>query len=143
GRLGDKIEAKRLAERLGVPVAPWNGEALGSAEAACKAAEALGGPLLLKAAAGGGGRGIRLLGPGVDVAEAFRSASAEAHAAFGDGRVYLERRLGAARHVEVQIAADLHGRALALGARECSVQRRHQKLIEEAPPPGLAPDLVA
>src|SRR5690606_29635554 len=67
-RLGDKIEAKRLAERLGVPVAPWNGEALGSAEAACKAAEALGGPLLLKAAAGGGGRGIRLLGPGVDVA---------------------------------------------------------------------------
>jgi len=141
-RLGDKIEAKRLAERLGVPVAPWSGEALADLDAAAKVADALGYPLLAKAAAGGGGRGIRVVESGAALADALRSASEEARAAFGDARVYLERRVERGRHVEVQIAADAHGRALAVGCRECSVQRRHQKLIEEAPPPGLAPTLL-
>jgi acetyl/propionyl-CoA carboxylase alpha subunit/acetyl-CoA carboxylase carboxyltransferase component len=142
-RLGDKVEAKRLAERLGVPVAKWSGEALADLDAAAKVAEAVGYPLLAKAAAGGGGRGIRVVETAEQLAEAFRGASDEARSAFGDARVYLERRIERGRHIEVQIAADAHGNAVALGCRECSVQRRHQKLIEETPPPGLTPALLA
>ncbi len=142
-RLGDKVEAKRLAERLGVPVAAWSGEALADLDAAAKVAESLGYPLLAKAAAGGGGRGIRVVENAAQLVEAFRGASDEARSAFGDARVYLERRVERGRHIEVQIAADAHGHVVALGCRECSVQRRHQKLIEEAPPPGLAPSLLA
>ncbi len=135
--LGDKIAAKQLAEATGIPVTPWSGGLVADEDAAERAAAQLGFPLAVKAAAGGGGRGIRLVERAADLRAAFRSAAAEALAAFGDGRLFLERHVSRARHVEVQIAADEHGHVLALGARDCSVQRRHQKLIEEAPPPLL------
>ncbi|TMB00391.1 MAG: biotin/lipoyl-binding protein, partial [Deltaproteobacteria bacterium] len=141
--LGDKIAAKQLAERAGVPVTPWSGGVVDDETAALPFAERLGYPLVVKAAAGGGGRGIRVVENAAALPAAFRSAAAEAGAAFGDGRLFLERKVSGARHVEVQIAADAHGHVLALGARDCSVQRRHQKLIEEAPPPGLEPSLLA
>jgi len=139
--LGDKIAAKRLAESAGVPVSPWSAEAVETEEVAAKHAERIGFPLMVKASAGGGGRGIRVVTAGVELGGALRAAKAEARGAFGDERVFLERKIEAGRHIEVQIAADLHGRVLALGCRDCSVQRRHQKLIEEAPPPALAPGL--
>jgi acetyl/propionyl-CoA carboxylase alpha subunit/acetyl-CoA carboxylase carboxyltransferase component len=136
-RLGDKISAKGIAEASGVPVTPWSGGAVADAEAAAPVADALGYPVVVKAAAGGGGRGIRIVeGPG-ELASAFRSAASEAQTAFGDGRLFIERKVSGGRHVEVQIAADEHGAVLALGCRDCSVQRRHQKVIEEAPPPCL------
>ncbi|MEW6273197.1 MAG: biotin carboxylase N-terminal domain-containing protein, partial [Thermodesulfobacteriota bacterium] len=140
--LGDKIAAKRLAERTGVPVAPWSGDAVQDAAGAERAARTIGFPLVVKAAAGGGGRGIRVVERASELAEAFRGAAAEARAAFGDARVFLERRIAGGRHVEVQIARDEHGHAVAFGCRDCSVQRRHQKVIEEAPPPGLARPLL-
>jgi len=136
--LGDKIAAKRVAETAGVPVSAWSGEAVESEEAAAKHAERIGFPLMVKASAGGGGRGIRVVTAMDQLAGALRAARAEARGAFGDDRVFLERKVEAGRHIEVQIAADLHHRVLALGCRDCSVQRRHQKLLEEAP----APDLV-
>jgi acetyl/propionyl-CoA carboxylase alpha subunit/acetyl-CoA carboxylase carboxyltransferase component len=135
--LGDKIGAKRCAERAGVPVLPWSGGPAASAEEAERAAAALGFPLLIKATAGGGGRGIREVRDRAELPRALAAASAEARAAFGDPTVFLERKLEGARHLEVQIAVDARGGAQALGVRECSVQRRHQKLIEEAPPPGV------
>jgi acetyl/propionyl-CoA carboxylase alpha subunit/acetyl-CoA carboxylase carboxyltransferase component len=141
-RLGDKIAAKRLAEDLGVAVAPWSGEATTGIEFAHKHAERIGYPLVIKAAAGGGGRGIRTVLRPEELASAFSRATEEARNAFGDPRVFLEQQVVAARHVEVQIAVDETGAALALGSRDCSVQRRHQKLIEEAPPHGLAPGLL-
>ncbi|HEY3189002.1 MAG TPA: biotin carboxylase N-terminal domain-containing protein, partial [Solirubrobacteraceae bacterium] len=128
--LGDKIAAKQLAERAGVPVTPWSGGVVDDEAVAVGLAERLGYPLVVKAAAGGGGRGIRVVEHAAALPAAFRSAAAEAGAAFGDGRLFLERKVSGARHVEVQIAADAHGHVLALGARDCSVQRRHQKLIE-------------
>ena len=136
--LGDKIAAKKLAEAAGIPVTPWSGGLVSDEDAAERVAARLGYPLAVKAAAGGGGRGIRVVAQAADLRGAFRSAAAEAAAAFGDGRLFLERHVARARHVEVQIAADAHGHVFALGARDCSVQRRHQKLIEEAPPPRLA-----
>jgi acetyl/propionyl-CoA carboxylase alpha subunit/acetyl-CoA carboxylase carboxyltransferase component len=139
--LGDKISAKRSAERLGIPVAPWSGEALEDAGAALAAARRIGFPLVIKAAAGGGGRGIRTVHAEDALPEALRAATAEAQAAFGDPRVFLERAVLGARHVEVQIAADAFGTARALGLRDCSVQRRAQKLLEEAPAPGLSREL--
>jgi len=96
---------------------------------------------VVKASAGGGGRGIRMVDREEELAEAFRSAASEAAAAFGDGRLFLEKRVESGRHIEVQIAADEHGNILPLGCRDCSVQRRHQKVLEEAPPPGLASEL--
>lgn len=140
--VGDKIRAKRVAEACGVPVVPWSGGEVGSAEAA-GAAAALGYPVALKASAGGGGRGIRMLSSPEGLAEAFRAAAAEARSAFGDDRLFVERRVAGGRHVEIQLVADEHGTVLALGGRDCSVQRRHQKLVEEAPPPGLAPERLA
>jgi len=141
--LGDKIAAKSLAESLGVPVSAWCGGAIEDEAEALRAAERLGFPLFVKAAAGGGGRGIRAVRAAADLPAALRAARAEAEAAFGDGRVFLEAAVPHGRHVEVQIAADEHGSVLALGARDCSVQRRHQKLVEEAPPPGLSRAFVA
>ena len=135
--LGDKVAAKGLAEGAGVPVIPWSRGAVATADEAVRAARALGLPVMLKAAAGGGGRGIRRCATEEELRRAFERASAEARAAFGDGRLFLERILAAARHLEVQIAGDGEGRVLALGIRDCSVQRRHQKLIEECPAPGL------
>jgi len=142
-KLGDKIDAKRLAESHGVPVLPWSGGEVEDEGAALRLAEAVGYPLLVKASAGGGGRGIRLVGAPEDLAAALRSARAEALAAFGDDRVFLEAAVRGGRHVEVQIVADEHGAVHALGCRDCSVQRRHQKVIEEAPPPGLSRAFLA
>ncbi len=136
--VGDKMGAKRLAEEVDVPVVPWSQGPVEDVAAASRAAPEVGFPLLVKATAGGGGRGIRVVETASDLESAFASAVAEAHSAFGDGTVFLERRLSGARHIEVQIAADLHGGIVALGCRDCSVQRRHQKVIEEAPPAGLS-----
>jgi acetyl/propionyl-CoA carboxylase alpha subunit/acetyl-CoA carboxylase carboxyltransferase component len=137
-QLGDKISAKLIAEAACVPVAPWSGGAIADCEAAAEAAERIGYPLMIKASAGGGGRGIRSVDSPADLAEAARSAGAEAVAAFGDDRLFLEQKISGGRHVEVQIAGDLHGHVITLGCRDCSVQRRHQKLIEEAPPFGIS-----
>ncbi len=136
--LGDKIGAKLVAEATGVPVIAWSGGAVDSAEAAREHAARIGYPVVIKASAGGGGRGIRVVERESDLAAAFASARAEARSAFGDDRLFIEQRLRGGRHIEVQIAADRHGTVWALGCRDCSVQRRHQKIIEEAPPPGLA-----
>ncbi|MDG2051729.1 MAG: biotin carboxylase N-terminal domain-containing protein [Myxococcota bacterium] len=135
--LGDKITSKRLAEEAGVPVTPWSGGAVASLEKAHEQAARIGFPLVVKATAGGGGRGIRIVRKESELDEAFRSAAAEAKAAFGNGDLFLEKMVIGGRHIEVQIAADQHGHVIALGSRDCSVQRRHQKVIEEAPPPGL------
>ena len=126
---GDKLAAKRIAREAGVPVVPDGDDA--------------GFPLLVKAAAGGGGRGMRVVRSRDELDEATESAKREAQAAFGDDRVYLERYLERPRHVEIQLLADTHGTVLALGERECSVQRRHQKVLEESPSPALDPDLRA
>ncbi len=131
--MGDKTAARRKMRDVGVPVVPGTVEAIRTAEAAAKAARPIGYPLLVKAAAGGGGRGMRVVRAEAELPAAFEAAQSEALKAFGDGRVYLERYLDAPRHVEIQVLADQHGRVISLGERECSVQRRHQKLIEEAP----------
>ena len=135
--LGDKIEAKKLAEEAGVPVAPWSGDAVESAEDAARHAERLGFPLMIKAAAGGGGRGMRRVESADEVAKAFERAQAEAEQSFGDPRVLMEVLVGAARHVEVQLLADGEGAVWALGVRDCSYQRRHQKVVEESASPAL------
>ncbi len=140
--LGDKIGSKRLAEQAGIPVTAWSGGELASVEEAAAHAERLGYPLVLKASAGGGGRGIRVIERPEQLETAFRSASAEARSAFGDDRLFLEKKVEAGRHVEVQIAADRDGIVRAIGCRDCSVQRRHQKVIEEAPPPHLPAALL-
>jgi len=141
--LGDKIDAKRIAEDAGISVVPWSRGVVADEEAAARCAAKLGYPVAVKAASGGGGRGIRMVESESELADAFRSASAEAKAAFGDDRLFIERKLPRGRHIEVQIAADAKGSAMSLGCRDCSVQRRHQKLIEEAPPPGISPELSA
>ena len=130
--LGDKVQAKQLAERVGVPVVPWSGDTVHDVDSARIAANMLGYPLLVKAAGGGGGRGIRLVESEGGLASAFASAKGEAERAFGDGTVFLERKLGAVRHVEVQVIADEHGTVWAAGIRDCSIQRRNQKVIEES-----------
>ncbi len=136
-RVGDKIAAKLLAEKAGVPVAPWSGGAVADAEAARAHAARIGFPLMVKATAGGGGRGIRIVPDQSRLDEALASASAEAHKAFGDGTVFLEALVTGARHIEVQIIADRHGAVWAAGVRDCSAQRGHQKILEEAPSPAL------
>ncbi len=130
--LGDKIEAKRLAERSGVPVAPWSGGPVDSIDDARRHAEAIGFPLMIKATAGGGGRGIRKVDDVDGLTEAFTSARAEGLKAFGDATVFMERVVSDARHVEVQIIADAHGSVWAVGVRDCTMQRRNQKVIEES-----------
>jgi acetyl-CoA carboxylase, biotin carboxylase subunit len=138
---GDKLRARAVAEQAGLQVVP--GRAVATlAEAEAFAAES-GYPVLLKAAGGGGGRGIRLAEDAHTLATGFGLAVAEADAAFGDGRLYVEHFVAAARHVEVQVIADEHGAVLHLGERDCSTQRRYQKVIEEAPAPGLGGDVRA
>jgi acetyl/propionyl-CoA carboxylase alpha subunit/acetyl-CoA carboxylase carboxyltransferase component len=137
-KLGDKIGAKLIAEEAGVPVAPWSRGPVPDLAAALHAAEQIGYPLMLKATAGGGGRGIRVVtGPG-DLTSAFERTRMEAERAFGSGVVFLERLVTGARHVEVQVIADGQGTAWALGVRDCSVQRRNQKIIEESSSPVLS-----
>jgi len=133
---GDKLAARAAAARAGLPVVP--GGEVSAAEEAIALADRLGYPVLVKAAGGGGGRGIKLARGSAELRSLLGIASGEAEAAFGDARVYLERYIAAARHVEVQIAADEHGSVVHLGERDCSVQRRYQKVVEEAPAPGLA-----
>jgi len=135
--LGDKISSKKLAEKAGVPVAPWSGGPVETLEEAHEHAECLGYPLMLKATSGGGGRGIRRLSSAADLEAAFSSARSEARLAFGDPTLFLERRVAAARHVEVQILADAHGTVWPLGVRDCTLQRRNQKVLEETPSPAL------
>jgi acetyl-CoA carboxylase biotin carboxylase subunit len=131
--MGDKIESRRAMQAAGVPVVPGLCDPLADAQAACRDAEGIGYPIALKAAAGGGGKGIRIVRSSKEMAGAFRAASGEAMSAFGDGRLYLERYLDRPRHVEIQVLFDSLGGAVHLGERECSIQRRHQKLIEECP----------
>jgi acetyl/propionyl-CoA carboxylase alpha subunit/acetyl-CoA carboxylase carboxyltransferase component len=142
-RLGDKIGAKLIAEEVGVPVAPWSGGETATLADALAEAQRIGYPLMLKATAGGGGRGIRVISSADDLTGAFERTSQEALRAFGSGTLFLEQLLTGARHVEVQLIADGEGTAWALGVRDCSVQRRHQKVIEESASPVLAPEQAA
>ena len=138
-RMGDKIQAKAAMREAGVPLVPGTESATTLTQARDLAPE-VGFPVLLKAAAGGGGRGMRLVFSPDELESAFTTASGEAEAAFGDGSLYLEKALVPARHVEIQVLADGRGGVLTLGERECSIQRRHQKLIEESPSPALTPE---
>jgi acetyl/propionyl-CoA carboxylase alpha subunit/acetyl-CoA carboxylase carboxyltransferase component len=140
-RLGDKIAAKLLAEEVGVPVAAWSGGPVATEEEALRHARTIGFPLMIKAAAGGGGRGIRVVEDADELPSALQRARDEAQRAFGDASVLMERLVRNARHVEVQAVADGQGGGWAVGVRDCSVQRRSQKLIEESASPVLPPDL--
>jgi acetyl-CoA carboxylase biotin carboxylase subunit len=135
--MGDKVLARELMQKAGVPVVPGSAGPVPGEREALATARAVGYPLIIKAAAGGGGRGMRAVHTPQDLPPALRAAQAEAAAAFGDGRVYIEKYIEEPRHIEVQVLADSHGTVLHLGARDCSIQRRHQKLIEESPPPRL------
>jgi acetyl-CoA carboxylase, biotin carboxylase subunit len=133
--MGSKTSARRVATRAGVPVVPGTTEPLGSVEEARETAEQLGYPVMFKASAGGGGKGMRLVLTEAELRSAFETAQSEAAAAFGDSEVYLEKAIERPRHIEIQVFADTHGNVVHLGERECSIQRRHQKVIEECPSP--------
>ena len=133
--MGDKIEAKITAQKLGIPLVPGSKTDIINFETALQEAKKVGYPLLIKAASGGGGRGMKVALNEEELESAFTSAKTEAKASFGDDRVYIERYLQKPRHIEVQIIADKFGNTVHLGERECSIQRRHQKVIEEAPSP--------
>jgi acetyl-CoA carboxylase, biotin carboxylase subunit len=135
--MGDKIEAKRTVSRLGLPVVPGSAGGLGSNREALAAAHDIGFPVLIKAAAGGGGRGMKVARTEHELATAMATAGAEAKAAFGDDTLYLEKYLERPRHIEIQVLGDGNGKAIHLGERDCSLQRRHQKLFEESPSPAL------
>jgi acetyl-CoA carboxylase biotin carboxylase subunit len=141
--MGEKTEARRRMGAAGVPVVPGTTTALTRPEDGLAIAQRIGYPILLKAVAGGGGKGMRQVASPDDLASAFRGAVSEAQAAFGDGSVYIEKLIERPRHIEVQVLADAHGHVVHLGERECSVQRRHQKLIEEAPSAVVDADLRA
>jgi acetyl-CoA carboxylase biotin carboxylase subunit len=141
--MGNKAKAREIAQRAGVPVVPGSPGPVRNEREAYQVADRLGYPLLVKASAGGGGRGMRVVHSREDLGRALQTAQREAEAAFGSGELYLEKYLEEPRHVEVQILADARGNAVHLGERDCSVQRRHQKLLEEAPAPGLSPRLRA
>jgi acetyl-CoA carboxylase biotin carboxylase subunit len=135
--MGDKIEAKRTAKRLGIPVVPGSEGGITSDDEAMRVGKEIGFPLLVKAAAGGGGRGMKVARDAASLSEALSSARSEAKAAFGDDAVYLERYLEKPRHIEIQILGDGKGNAIHLGERDCSLQRRHQKVLEESPSAAL------
>jgi acetyl-CoA carboxylase biotin carboxylase subunit len=137
--MGDKISAKQTARDAGIPVVPGSDGGVASVEEAMAAAESIGFPVLIKAAAGGGGRGMKVARDRDSLAEAVSTAQGEAAAAFGDGTVYMERYLQRPRHIEIQVIADSHGNVCHLGERDCSLQRRHQKVLEEAPSPAIDP----
>ena len=140
--MGDKLEARKIARSAGVPLVPGSDHARNPHEAA-ELAQQIGYPLLLKASAGGGGRGIKLVSNPGEIEDTFRVAAAEARAAFGNDTLYMERYVGNARHIEVQILGDQHGNVIHLGERDCSLQRRHQKIVEEAPAYAVSPDVRA
>ncbi len=139
--MGDKAEARKAAVRAGVPILPGSEDPLQTAAEALALAREVGFPIILKAAAGGGGRGMRIVRDPADLPQQFETASSEALKAFGDGSIYLEKYLERPRHIEFQVFGDMHGNVIHLGERECSIQRRHQKLIEEAPSVALTPEL--
>jgi len=139
--MGNKVQAREAAEKAGLPLLPGARGVLADAADAEKVAKEIGYPIILKAAAGGGGRGMKIVREGGDVRKAFETASNEALSAFGNGDMYLERYVEEPRHIELQIVADERGNVIHLGERECSVQRRHQKLVEEAPSPAVTPEL--
>ena len=138
--LGDKDTARKTMRNAGVPVTPGC-DVVESLEKAREEAVKIGFPLLIKARSGGGGRGIRLVNSMEEFDNAFNSASSEAEAAFGDGAVYMEKFLKPVKHIEMQLLADKYGNVICLGERECSVQRKNQKLIEESPSPAITPDM--
>ena len=138
--MGDKIEARRTAQRLGIPCVPGSEGGIQDEDQARKVAAEIGYPVIVKASAGGGGRGMRVARDPDDLAEALSAARIEARTAFGDDSVYLEKYLAKPRHIEVQVLGDTHGRAIHLGDRDCSLQRRHQKVWEEGPSPALNPE---
>jgi acetyl-CoA carboxylase biotin carboxylase subunit len=140
-QLGSKTAARHLARDLGVATVPGTLDPIERSEDLRKVAQSVGYPLVLKAVAGGGGKGMRLVGQESELDSAWRDASAEAQNAFGDGRLYLEKFLLRPRHIEIQVLGDEHGHIVHLGERECSVQRRHQKVIEESPSPIMTPEL--
>jgi acetyl-CoA carboxylase, biotin carboxylase subunit len=139
--MGSKTSARRAAEAAGAPVVPGTNDALESLEAARETAAHVGYPVMLKAAAGGGGKGMRLVASEAEMPSAFETARSEAASAFGDPSVYIEKAVERPRHIEIQVFADAHGHTVHLGERECSIQRRHQKVIEECPSPINDPDL--
>ncbi|MDH3743479.1 MAG: acetyl-CoA carboxylase biotin carboxylase subunit [Acidobacteriota bacterium] len=139
--MGSKLESRRLMQEAGVPVIPGGYSPVTSVEDAASRAEELGFPVMVKASAGGGGKGLRRVSSSAELGSAFRGARSEAAASFGDDTVYLEKYIERPRHVELQVLADRHGQVVSLGERECSIQRRHQKVIEEAPSPVVDPEL--
>jgi acetyl-CoA carboxylase, biotin carboxylase subunit len=139
--MGDKSTAKATMQKVGVPTIPGSAGLLQNPEQAAAVAERMGYPVMIKATAGGGGRGMRLVASADELEGLFRAAQGEAEAAFGNPGLYMEKFIERPRHVEVQVLADRHGTVVHLGERDCSIQRRHQKLLEEAPGPGLDPEL--
>ena len=138
--MGDKVEAKRTAGKLGLPLVPGSDGAISDPKEAAKIAEAIGYPVIIKAASGGGGRGMKVCNSPDQLETLMKQAGSEAKAAFGDDTVYLEKYLGNPRHIEFQVFGDGQGNAIHLGERDCSLQRRHQKVMEEAPSPVLTPE---
>ncbi len=139
--MGDKIESKRLAKQAGVRCLPGGDEAISNLTKVPEMARVIGYPVMVKAAAGGGGKGLRIVNNERDLEPALKSTAREAESSFGDGRIFLEKYIPSARHIEIQILADTHGNTIHLGERECSLQRRHQKVIEEAPSLFVTPEL--
>ncbi|HRJ89694.1 MAG: acetyl-CoA carboxylase biotin carboxylase subunit [Blastocatellia bacterium] len=138
--MGDKVEARRTMQAAGVPILPGSPEPIESAEEAVEIAREIGFPVIIKAAAGGGGRGMRIVRTEQELKGNLETAQSEALAAFKNGAVYIERYIERPRHIEIQVLADEHGNCIHLGERECSIQRRHQKLLEEAPSPVITPE---
>jgi acetyl-CoA carboxylase biotin carboxylase subunit len=138
--MGDKVEARRTMSAAGVPILPGSPEPIESADEAIRIAHEIGFPVIIKAAAGGGGRGMRIVRSEGELATNLETAQSEARAAFKNGAVYIERYIERPRHIEIQVLADEHGNCIHLGERECSIQRRHQKLLEEAPSPVITPE---
>ena len=139
--MGDKVKARETMRKAGVPITPGSEGVIGDQNQALKIAQEIGYPVLLKAAAGGGGKGMRVARNDVSLVQGFMTASAEAERAFGNAEMYIEKYVERARHIEVQIIADHHGNVVHLGERDCSIQRRHQKLLEESPSPRLTADV--
>ena len=140
-QLGSKTAARHIARDVGAPTVPGTLDPIDNADEAAKIALEIGFPVILKAVAGGGGKGMRSVASESELASAWRDAASEAQNAFGDARLYMEKYLERPRHIEIQVLADHHGHFVYLGERECSVQRRHQKVIEEAPSPFMTPEL--
>ncbi|HEX2117039.1 MAG TPA: acetyl-CoA carboxylase biotin carboxylase subunit [Alphaproteobacteria bacterium] len=138
--MGDKIAAKAAVKSLGIPCVPGSDGPVPDVETALKLAKEIGYPILTKAAAGGGGKGMKVANSAAELSEAFKLARSEAQANFGNDTVYMEKYLGRPRHIEIQVLADAHGNVVHLGERDCSLQRRHQKLVEESPSPALNDD---